>query len=165
MPGEGEAIAFLREDEDAAAPGCQSSGMSCALPEASGPKGILTQGHEAWSGPFTSHAVSACFTTGREESGKIFIKGGLCFEISIPNFQFWRASGRVGRGLGALGGNLRTPRGPGPAGSLETPEGAPAQRRGWSPAFHLPPPHREARAGQAPREEAVSLALCPRCCS
>lgn len=29
----------------------------------------------------------------------------------------------------------------------------------------LPLTHGEARAGQAPKEEAVSLALCPRCCS
>lgn len=41
---------------------------------------------------------------------------------------------------GALGTNFRTQRGLRPAGSPETPEGVPAQRRGWSPAFHLPPP-------------------------
>lgn len=35
---------------------------------------------------------------------------------------------------------------------------------GAQPSTSLPP-HREARAGQAPREETVSLALCPRCSS
>lgn len=117
--------------------------MSCALPEASGPNGVLTRPRprslEASSGPFTSHTVKGYLSLLHNEQGGGWQnpskEGGLCFETSTPNFQFWRAAGRVGRGLGALGGNFRTPRGPGPAGSLETSEGTPAQ-----PEPSLPPP-------------------------
>lgn len=87
------------------------------------------------------------------------------FETFTSNFQFWSAPGSVGRGLGALRADYKLERALGLQGAWRLLKVFQRNSEGGAQPSTSLPPHREARAGQAPKEEAVSLAFCPRCSS